>query len=403
MDTKYLKYSWEQLLDEESFISWITKNELNEEWENFLKKYPEIKKEVVKAREIINVLQDKHDAADEHTIQYLWSTIDMYNQQYNKRTIQLNIRRTYSWAASILLLFLFGIFTLLYWQGGNKFYQFTETFGSGNNEAYLILPAGDKIVLNKKNSVIHLNEAEGNLVVNDSIIRVENKFKAAEETARMYEIILPFGKRSELVLADGTKIWLNAGSKFAFPLSLLKNKREIYLEGEACFQVAKNEQPFLVNTEGVNIEVLGTFFNVSAYPEQDLIETVLMNGSISLKKSGTFFSEKVVLSPNQKADFSKSDEELTITSVSNAEEYVAWINGWLEYRRESLSSVLLKLERYYDVKFHLPSNFPADDKISGKLDLKESLENIMMILSDAAAIEYKLEGNEIFITEKRKS
>ena len=79
---------------------------------------------------------------------------------------------------------------------------------------------------------------------------------------------------------------------------------------------------------------------------------------------------------------------------------MAWIHNWLEYKRESLNSVLVKLQRHYNVSFHLPKDFPADDKISGKLDLRMSLEQVMMILSDATAIDYNIIGKEVFISKK---
>src|SRR5690606_14480825 len=95
----------------------------------------------------------------------------------------------------------------------------------------------------------------------------------------MNEVIIPYGKKSELLLADGTKVWLNAGSRLAFPSRFTRNTREVFLEGEACFQVAKNEeQLFIVKAGNLDVKVLGTHFNVSAYPADATIETVLLEG-----------------------------------------------------------------------------------------------------------------------------
>src|SRR5690606_19870305 len=161
-------------------------------------------------------------------------------------------------------------------------------------------------------------------------------------------------------------IWLNAGSKLAFPLHFNgEDNRKVFLEGEACFQVEKGEQSFFVKTDGLDIKVLGTLFNVSAYPEQETVETVLVNGSVTLNKTNKIFGGETVLSPHQKANFKKEGNELSIINEPDVEKYIAWVRDWLEYRRESLNSVFQKLERYYDVRFHLPSNFPADDRISG--------------------------------------
>jgi len=209
-----------------------------------------------------------------------------------------------------------------------------------------------------------------------------------------------------LLLADGTKVWLNAGSRLAFPSKFTKNTREIYLEGEACFRVAKNEnQPFIVKAGNLDVKVLGTHFNVSAYSKDATIETVLLEGSVALEKPKAFGLGKseVVLKPNQKASFKKEESEITVTDEADVDLYVAWTYGWLKYERESLWSVLRKVERYYNVEIQLPASYPGDDKITGKLDLKESLNAVMVVLADASGFEYRISENKVFIEKKMKT
>lgn len=401
MYSEFLKYDWEQLVEQELFISWITKNQNADAWTDFMAGHPEFNKEVEKAREVIQILQDKYEVADEGIVNKMWNNIEQYDKQYRKKENQINIRKTFSWAAFLLVLFLFGLFTLVFWKGGSNDYQFSEFNDLESQEALFILPSGNKITLTKKNSLIQFNEKGNQLIVNDSIIHIENKIQSQKKTGRLHEVFLPYGKKSKVIFSDGTVIWLNAGSRMAFPVEFADNKREVYLEGEGNFQVTKSDNPFVVKTGGLDIEVLGTLFNVSAYPDQNTVETVLINGSVSINISQKFLkNESVILNPNQKADFSKINNEITVMSEPDAEKYIAWVYDWLEYRRESLSSVLIKLERYYDVAFHLPPDFPVDDKISGKLDLRESLEYVMMILSDAAGIEYHVKGKDVFIKKK---
>jgi ferric-dicitrate binding protein FerR (iron transport regulator) len=157
-----------------------------------------------------------------------------------------------------------------------------------------------------------------------------------------------------------------------------------------------------VKAGNLDVRVLGTHFNVSAYPADATIETVLLEGSVAVEKPKTFGLGKneVILKPSQKASFEKEASEFTVTDEPDTDLYIAWTYGWLKYDKESLWSVLRKVERYYNVEIHLPDNYPGDDKITGKLDLKESLEEVMVVLADASRFEYRINGNKVFIEKK---
>ena len=200
-------------------------------------------------------------------------------------------------------------------------------------------------------------------------------------------------KKAELLLADGTKVWLNAGSRLAFPQKFIEKKREVFLEGEAYFEAAKNEtQPFIVNTGQLNIKVIGTHFNVSAYPSDNNIETVLLEGSVVVSRPTVFGlkKEEVTLKPDQKALFDVQNNIISVSDVPDAGMYISWTTGWLEFSKESLHSVFNQLERYYNVKITIPPNFPYPELISGKLDLKDSLEDVMIALGDVSNIVYRI-------------
>jgi transmembrane sensor len=403
MNTKFLKYNWEKLIEEDSFISWVTRNQNQKEWDKFIAKHPEFKKVSDKAREIIFVLQDEYEDLDKSSIQKLWRNIVLLDEQYRKKAGMLKISKALAWAATVLLVITISSVTIFYLQKRDKRYEFLTGYDTETQHAYVLLPAGEKISITNKYSKIIVNSSKEQLIINDSIITLANT-QHGKKNIQMNEVVIPFGKKMELVLDDGTLIWLNAGSRIAFPLVFSEDTRVIHLEGEACFQVAESDiQPFIVKTGDIDIRVHGTFFNVSAYPEQETIETVLINGSVSLVKPGLLASKSMEIHPNQKADFNKTENKFTVTNEPNAEKYVSWVQDWLEYRRESLNSVLTRLERFYDVTFHLPPGFPADDKISGKLNLRESLEYVMMVLSDAAEIKYSIKGKEVYIQRKANS
>jgi transmembrane sensor len=405
MKIEFLTYRLEQLLEEKSFISWVINQENNTEWERFMESNSGFRSKAKKAREIIHLLQDRYEVLDENSVLEIWKNIDQYEQQYKQKVRKLKFRRRLSWAASVLFIVSLGTFGTLYLYQKDQGYKFPSSETSQKSEARMVLSTGEEIALKKDNSTIALNDETNQVTVNDSIIELTRNANARQQKVKMNEVVIPYGKKSELFLADGTKVWLNAGSRLAFPSRFTKNTREVFLEGEACFEVANNiKQPFVVKAGNLDVRVLGTHFNVSAYPADATVETVLLEGSVSLEKPKAFGLGKneVVLKPNQKGSFKKEESEITVTDETDVDLYIAWTYGWLKYERESLSSVLRKVERYYNVEIQLPANYPGDDLITGKLDLKESLDAVMVVLADASRFKYRINGNNVFIEKKLK-
>lgn len=403
MNPKFSKYSLEQLLEEKSFISWIIEEDNKTEWDKFIKSDPAFYSKINKAREIIRLLKDKYDVLDPESILEIWKNIDEFERQYLKKVRKFNFKRTFSWAASFLIIVSIGIIGYYLINGTEKVFQFTSTDIIESDEAQMILQSGEKIKLKKENSTITMSDAANQVSVNDSIIELTPITDIKGKEPKMNEVIIPYGKKSELLLADGTKVWLNAGSRLAFPSKFTKNKREVFLEGEACFKVAENrDQPFVVKAGKLDIKVLGTHFNVSAYPTDNTIETVLLEGSVAVEKPKTFGlgKDEIILAPNQKASFKKEQNNFSVTDETDADIYIAWTYGWLKYNRESLISVMRKVERYYNVEIHLPDNYPQDDKITGKLDLKESLKDAMETLADASGTAFKILGDQVYVEKK---
>jgi len=406
MEKKYLQYTIEEFIEDNLFIAWVLKGNENNKWENFIKATPEINTKVEMAREIILLFRDTYDILDEESVLEMWHNIDLLDQKYKKKVRRIELRRTLSWAASILIIFSFGTMGYYFLNEKSTNYQFTSTEDvSQVSSAKLILPDGEEIRLNSDNSTVSLNSENELVIINDSVIDLSHKKIEAAHKVKMNEVVIPYGKRSELLLADGTKVWLNAGSRLAFPTKFTEKTREVFLEGEAYFEVKKSEsQPFIVNVGQLDIKVLGTHFDISAYPADNRIETVLLEGSIMISRPTVFGlkREEILLKPNQKANFYKERSIVEVSDEPNADIYIAWIEGWLQFSKESLQSVFNKLERYYNVEIRIDQNFPSSELISGKLDLKESLEDVMQALGDVATIEYRTNGKIIYINKKIK-
>ena len=146
-----------------------------------------------------------------------------------------------------------------------------------------------------------------------------------------------FRSKSQLVLADGTKVWLNAGSRMAFPSEFTGTQRTVFLEGEAYFEVAHiDAQPFVVNVKEIAVKVLGTRFNITAYTADPTIETILLEGKVSLsgKTPDTSTKTETILEVNQLAVYSKSNRLFEVEEIEDSELYTAWIKGLFHFSQK---------------------------------------------------------------------
>ncbi|RXJ49453.1 FecR family protein [Gelidibacter gilvus] len=216
-------------------------------------------------------------------------------------------------------------------------------------------------------------------------------------------LIVPFGKRSEIVLSDGSKVWLNSGSKLIFPAQFSEDKREVYLQGEAIFEVAhRQKQPFMVKSEHHEIEVLGTIFNVSNYNDDQAIYTVLQSGSIQINvtENKLFNSQKhIKITPGTLATFDKDDRAVKTQSVAT-EPYFSWRDGIFIFKNDSLKSIMKKISRYYNVEIIINNDNLANETFSGYLDVKETIEHVMQTIksTESSEFEYHLtQDNQLII------
>ncbi|MCD6598243.1 MAG: FecR domain-containing protein [Bacteroidales bacterium] len=403
MELRFIKYSIEELVDDKQFIEWILKGNKDLEWMLFIEENPEFRIKADRAREMILLLHYTNDVLDEEDVLEMWQNIDHFDQLQKQKVRTFKIRKSIYWAASFFLILSFGALSYIYLGGKGSKYQFVSSeIKNQSDEARLVLSNGEEIALRTKNSKISLNSNYELMINNDSIIDLSKLESESAKRAKMNEIVIPYGKRSVLYLADGTKVFLNSGTHLAFPSRFTGEKREVFLEGEAYFEVAKNKiQPFVVNTGELNIKVLGTHFNVSAYVNESSIETILLEGSVAVSKQTAFGLKwkEVILKPYQKASFDKKKNEVTVSEEPGADMYITWTKGWLQFSQESLQFIFLKLERYYNVEIKTSEKFYPSQLISGKLDLKESLDEVMKALADVAKIDYRIRGNAIYIEQ----
>lgn len=203
---------------------------------------------------------------------------------------------------------------------------------------------------------------------------------------------VPFGKRFELSLSDGTKAYLNAGSSLKYPVKFLRDlDRNVYITGEAFLEVAKDaKRPFIVNTEKMNVRVLGTKFNVSSYPEDDNSEVVLVEGAVSLYKAHVDYdpSKEVLLKPGYKGSYSKKSNEISKDSVITSL-YTSWMKGELIFRNMSFNNIIKKLERHYNVAIENNNTALGAKKFNANFG-EAPLEKVLQELRANYGVEYTI-------------
>ncbi|WP_052823411.1 FecR family protein [Neotamlana sedimentorum] len=248
-----------------------------------------------------------------------------------------------------------------------------------------------KETLISSNSGEHIGVQSGNTLA-------YNKHAIKDEL--IYNTInVPYGKRFEVNLSDGTMVHLNAGSSLKYPVKFIKGeRREVFLKGEAFFDVAKDKNhAFVVNANAANIQVLGTKFNVSSYKEDIDITTALVEGSIAMFKKGVIYnpSESINLKPGQEAIWNKETNEAKVSS-SNLESRTAWMNGELILYEVPFKSILKKIERQYNVSF-INNNKALNDRIfTAKFDV-EDIYAVLKSLSVSGGFTYTVNEDKIII------
>ena len=211
------------------------------------------------------------------------------------------------------------------------------------------------------------------------------------------ERFVPSGKRERITLPDGSEVWLNSGTLLLYPSDFIGDKREIYLVGEGYFKVRKRpEQPFIVRTKAMRVQVLGTEFNLSAYSDQEKITTTLEEGSLKILPDDPSVAP-CILSPNEQLVYIPSRGKVDVRQVVGSD-YSAWKEGGLLFNNDSFEDILKTLERVYNVKVHLRTSAYHSNRLTIHFNKNESLVNIMMLLKEIVpGLEYQIKEDGVYI------
>ncbi|QOG04547.1 FecR family protein [Flavobacterium sp. MDT1-60] len=287
--------------------------------------------------------------------------------------------------------------------GSLYFYKSSNLFQSKEN---VVVPRQDEIVLqlgSESAETINISESrnisdkEGNIIGKQEKNRLVYSNVYSNGKLVYNTLKIPYGKKFEVQLSDGTVVHLNAGTSLRYPVQFIKNQsRQVYLTGEAYFEVSKDKaHPFTVNTQEVNVEVLGTKFNVNSYTEDISTDVVLVEGKVSLYKDKKTPENQVYLLPGLKGSNTRGQQKIATEDV-NTDYYTAWVKGSLVFKNEPFNAIIKKLERHYNVTFINKNKILGKEIFNARFD-NEPIEVVLKYFSDSYAIDYEINEDKITI------
>jgi ferric-dicitrate binding protein FerR (iron transport regulator) len=323
-------------------------------------------------------------------------------QEVSSKVAKRNFRWRWAAAAAVLILLAGGFYTLFFKAGSVQPKMATATaikkdFKPGGNNAVLTLANGKQIILDS------VSTGTLSLQGNTKVIKLNNGLLAYNANQRSQitdqrsqieynTISTPRGGQYEVVLPDGTKVWLNAASSIRFPTSFTGKEREVQVTGEAYFEVAKNvDQPFRVFVKGMTVNVLGTQFNIMAYNDELGIKTTLVQGKVKVVTNN---GQSEVLEPSEQAMINENGE-MSIVKNANINEIVAWKNNLFWFDNDNVHEIIKQLSRWYDVDIQIKGDIP--DLFTGSIPRNIAFSKVFEVLQKTGSIHYEIKNDKTII------
>lgn len=265
------------------------------------------------------------------------------------------------------------------------------------------LPTGDDL---EKKDIFLITDSKTTSFTKDVCVQINEKGTVTVQEADgskptvinagkavMNKLVVPYGKRSQLILSDGSKVWVNSGSVLEFPSAFTGHTRTVNLTGEMFIEVAKDhKRPFYVHTPDLQVKVYGTRFNISAYPDDKAQSVVLVSGNVGVKSVN---DAETYLQPSEMLLY--NGKRMEKKKVDTAR-YTSWKDGYIIMEQTPISDVLKIIERYYNLSFEIRDHVDlASRTCDGKLYLSDNLDNVMKTISILSSIQYTRDGRTIYI------
>ena len=382
----------QKFIENPQFLNWVFKSNPVVEiyWEHYLIENPQEADQLLELKARLTELRFSNDIMTISEKKELGIRItSRLNRElkHNKRRLILNTLMKYA-AVALIFAAIGGLVVYFNIDRGNIYQQFAQQtiqVPSSVQGPLLITSSGENVNLKKSNSTVDYSKSGTVVLNNDSVLKT-----AEDASTVMNQLVIPYGNQSRIVLSDNTVVWLNAGSRLVYPTQFNGKTREVLLFGEGYFEVTKNpEKPFIVKTSNLDIRVLGTKFNISTYAEDNVIQTVLKEGSVAVRRNGAgLFEKDIIMKPNQMASFDKTTNQSKIQEV-DANYYTLWTKGLISFDEIDFVRVTKKLERFYNISINFSDPQKEIIRISGKLDLKRNRKEVMEYLEKVSSSSFE--------------
>lgn len=360
-------------------------------------------------REGLNASYSAHDTMSEETLQLIQKTITGLKTPTDIPSPRIHFLKTnwFKYAASIILVVSAATY---FWIVKNRPVTLIDNGSNALIAPMNIAPGRDRAILTlASGQQIILDSTSGDIVKKGSLTVVnmsgQLKYEGIGTNAEYNIISTPKGGQYQVILPDGSKIWLNAASSIKFPTAFTNNERKVEMSGEAYMEIASSQshigpnQPFIVKANGIEIQVLGTSFNVNAYEDETAIKTTLISGRVKLINNTT---SSAILKPGQQAivtypELAKGPRQLLILNNPDIEQTLAWKNDLFNFNKSDLKTVMRELERWYDIKVKYEGPVPPII-FKGEMDRGVNLSDVLQFFSKMG-IRFRLEGRILTVTQ----
>ena len=394
METDHIYTSYTDFLKDKKFIQWqlMPDEKLNSYWEKFFIQHPELQRESQQAFTFLKKEGLNKSDLNKNERTELLERIQRTIRQ--KKKIQQ--RRIFWYVSTVAAMALISI-------GIKLFSPSAESVTTISDKELIIgelLNNEDIRLITSREAILFQDDVEVTLGEEGTaqIVQANNESSKIQIARNKFNsLIVPYGKRSILTLADGSKVWLNSGSALDFPAQFNGNKREIRLtSGEMYVEVAHDtEKPFYVQTGNFNVRVYGTKFSISNYAGSPQ-SVVLVEGSVSLQLSD---KEEFFLTPNEQAVYSGGST--FDTQKVDVNQFISWKDGYFSFDKTPMTEVLQQIGRYYNLSFNFGQNVHLQNRTcTGKIYLSENLDNVMSTIALLSSTRYEKENNRIYITNE---
>ena len=335
-----------------------------------------------------SAILNKANAYDADAMSEVWTKLD---KQLFKKT---NYRKWLSYAAVIILPLAIGFFILNQTPQYEAQLAQLEEVKPGGTNAKLYFSNGDIIDL-KKDTSSFLRSNDNLLVKRDKDrLKINSDDLLASSVVKMNRIVTPIGGEYQVELPDGTKVWLNADSYLEFPSKFSDTQRKVIAKGEVYFDVASNKDwPFVVESQGVELKVLGTEFNLRAYSDDDYITTTLVEGSVLVSNS---FKKSLKLSPGNQVVIGVHDNQMN-ENKADIESVTAWRNGRFIFKKRRVEDIMYDLARWYDVKIFFSNSAVKDVSMTLDVPRYGSIDDILNLMEGTRELSFDISGHVISV------